>query len=98
MLELKNTIKSMFNTESINEELLILKKRTNSGETLNWADFSVLKNGDVNTPKTLIDNEIIPLIDKLDTFLDISCGDGSIVIAYVDILLKHNFSKSKILY
>ena len=96
MIEIKETVKKMFNKESINDELLILKKRTNSGEFLNWADFSVLKNGDVNTPNALIEKEIITQIDKLDTFLDISCGDGSIVIAYVDLLLKNNFSKSDI--
>ena len=92
----KDLVKGMFLKEETNEQLVIVKKKTNCGKNINWADFTVLKTGDVNTPQTLIDNEIIPCIDNLGTLLDISCGDGSIVIAYANLLLKNNISKEEV--
>jgi len=92
----KELVKGLFVHEAMNEQLIIVKKKTQSGLKTNWSDFSVQSNGDVNTPETCIENELIPCIDPFGNFLDISCGDGSIVVAFANLLLQNNFTKDQV--
>ena len=82
MAQLKDIIKSMFNRELVNEQLLYTKKKMTS-KSFDYQQLSNSASGDVNVPKWFAD-EFVTNTHDINTACDLSVGDGQLIVSLLE--------------